>query len=311
MHTHNNYRFVRLVIGDTEGSFRAALQDSLFNCGFRDIVQVRNTMVLSEAINQESVDLVMIDVQLPSEDISVLVQKIRRGIVGQNPYCLIIALTTNPTAEMLKRIASAGVDDILVRPHTMGTLMAHINRLVHDRKPFVMTETYFGPSLRMAPRDDGSDETNLLGVPNTLRAKFMDGVNSAQAMVMITDTHSRVKDAHGKVQLRRGENELTAVSDAIQNVLTLDGGNDRSVYIKAIARLEQLTSQVHQHHIDLPKTTRNDLALHLVQLIRTGIDLEDSEYHADVPTLQVAALHLAHARQAIKTSNGKISVKTG
>jgi len=311
MHTHNNYRFVRLVIGDPDGTFRGALQDSLFHCGFRDIIQVRNTTILGDVLNQESIDLVMIDLQLPSDDITVLVQKIRRGIIGQNPYCLIVALATNPTAEKLKQISRSGVDDILVRPHTMGALIAHINRLVHDRKPFVMTDTYFGPNLRTVLRADGSDETNLLGVPNTLRAKFIDGVNSAQAMTMITDTHSKVKDARGKVQQRRGDKELSAVSDAIQTVLTLDGGNDHGVYVEAIARLEQITSQIHQHHVDLPKTTRNDLALNLIQLIRTGIDMEDSGYHADVPILQVAALHLAHARQAIKTSNSKISAKTG
>jgi DNA-binding response OmpR family regulator len=212
MHTHNNYRFARLVIGDADRALRASLQSVLFSAGFRDILHAANTAILTDEINRESIDLILIDLEIPSVDVVTIVQRIRRGLIGRNPYCLIVALATDPTAEKLKEIAIAGVDDILVRPFTTRALMKHLHRLVHHRKSFVLTESYFGPNLRIAPRCDGTDETFQVGVPNTLHAKFVDGVTSEQAIAMVKNTHGRIREAHGKVQQRLSTPERNGAS---------------------------------------------------------------------------------------------------
>ena len=180
--------------------------------------------------------------------------------------------------------------------------MKHLHRLVHNRKPFVLTESYFGPSLRIAPRHDGTDETFQVGVPNTLHAKFVDGVTSEQAVTMIKNTHGAIKDAHGKVQQRRGENQLNAVFHAIQDVIALSCGGDHREYVEAILRLEHITSQMHLRYAALPKTVPNELAMDLAKLIRTGIGSDNADYRANVTTLRMAAVHLASAQKAFRTN---------
>jgi len=306
MHIRNNYRFARLVIGDPDRALRASLQAGLFNAGFRDIVQARDTAALREAVDNESIDLIMVDLQIPSTDVTTVVQQIRRGLIGRNPYCLIVALATDPTAEKLKQIACAGVDGVLVRPHTTTALTRHLHRLVHNRKPFVLTDTYFGPNLRIAPRCDGTDETHQVEVPNTLRAKFVDGVSSERAIAMVKDTHGRIKDAHGRVRQRRGESQLIAVAEAIRNVLALTDSRDHGEYVEAVGRLEQIASQMHLRHAVLPKTTPNELAVNLARLIRTGIAGANDDYRADVTTLKMAAVHLANAQKAFQVDRVQI-----
>ncbi|CAA7622671.1 hypothetical protein MCP1_370003 [Candidatus Terasakiella magnetica] len=265
------------------------------------------TAILTDEINRESIDLILIDLAIPSIDVVTIVQKIRRGLIGRNPYCLIVALATDPTAEKLSEIAIAGVDDILVRPFTTMALMKHLHRLVHNRKSFVLTESYFGPNLRIAPRCDGTDETFQVGVPNTLHAKFVDGVTSEQAIAMVKNTHGKIREAHGKVQQRRGENQLIAVFRAVQNVLDLNGGHDRDQYVEAIVRLERITAQMHVRYAALPRTTPNELALNLAQLIRAGIDVDSESYDVNVSTLKSAAVHLASAQKAFEANRVLLS----
>ncbi len=101
---------------------------------------------------------------------------------------------------------------------------------------------------------------------------------------------------------RRGENQLTAVFQAVQNVLELNDGHDRDQYVEAILRLERITAQMHVRYAALPRTTPNELALTLAQLIRAGIDIDSANLNADMSTLKVAAAHLASAQRAFDAS---------
>jgi hypothetical protein len=128
-----------------------------------------------EIIAARMVDLLVLDVDLPDGDAVALVRDIRRGKVGRNPFVSVIFVTRESESEVIRRAVNSGVDLILIKPLSAGRLFARIDRLVADRKPFIVTGDYVGPDRRNRPlaiRSFGDAPNMLYDVPNTLKDKL-------------------------------------------------------------------------------------------------------------------------------------------
>ena len=94
--------------------------------------------------------------------------------MGANPFAAIIAIAPGALEATAQGIVRSGIDDLLIKPLNPLMLVVHIGKLSRERQSFVMTPNYVGPSRRAARRNDGSDD-DLVAVPNTLRAKIVEG----------------------------------------------------------------------------------------------------------------------------------------
>jgi len=159
---------VTVVVADGDRQLCDGLRVALVAEGYNDIHTVPRLSDVRDVIGRSLVDLLVLDVDLPDGDAVGLVRDIRRGKMGRNPFVSVIFVTRESDTEVIRRAVDSGVDLILIKPLSTGRLFERIERLVADRKPFVVTGDYVGPDRCGRP----SEPESLHEVPNTLKDKM-------------------------------------------------------------------------------------------------------------------------------------------
>lgn len=187
------YKDVRVVLCETNPALRSGLQGVLHGKGFRDLTICRDGNSLVAALDEEVIDLVVCDADLPGLDFCVMAQQLRQKTFGRNPFTLIISVVSDASVGEVRRMVNAGVDRILRKPTPMFALGEHVDALMVSRKPFVATEHYIGPTRRNNRRSS-EDAEDLILVPNTLRSKVIDRTGPARLQALINEGWARLVD---------------------------------------------------------------------------------------------------------------------
>lgn len=182
-----DYRFqeVRLALAEPNRQLRFGIRSLLFAAGFRDIVDFADFEGLREHIEKAEVDAVISEAQLPGGNVCDMLRLVRHHRLGNNPFILAIALTFQPTQEIVRDIVDSGFDDLVIKPISGTTLVERLRMLARGRKPFVVTHDYIGPDRRKQSRDDAAQPIPLLQVPNPLRARAVTNTDTASLQRMI------------------------------------------------------------------------------------------------------------------------------
>lgn len=160
---------VELLLVDWDVLARNAVRTILRNAGFHEIRIATTIEEVEEHLKENAPDLIISEANLPDGDLCKFVRRLRHHEVGNNPFLPVIALTPDPTPELVADVVDTGVDALLAKPISTQQLQDRIIALIEQRKPFVVTSDYIGPDRRKPSERD--DSVELLNVPNTLRAK--------------------------------------------------------------------------------------------------------------------------------------------
>ncbi len=162
---------VRVALCETHPALRSAFQAALYQRGLREVEICKDSTALLHILTTQMIDLVICATDVPGIDFFDLIQQVRHGLVGRNPFTVVVATAAEATLDDVRRFVNAGVDHVVRKPLSMGDLITCVNGLSVTRKQFTATESYIGPTRRIAIRSDqGDDET--IEVPNTLGAKL-------------------------------------------------------------------------------------------------------------------------------------------
>ena len=134
------------------------------------ILQAFGTAQIREAADHEGAwkilhefvpDIVFLDWQ--EETALELVKRIRTSEQSPDPFMPIILLTAQADAEHLRLARDAGVDEFLTKPTSARALMARIVAVIENPRPFVRTNSYFGPCRRYRASEEyrGPDQRLL------------------------------------------------------------------------------------------------------------------------------------------------------
>jgi len=146
---------------------------------------------LTDILERVSYDLLLIDCTQQTEALSSIIQGIRFGDLGLNPYLVIMATTWTLSGFLVRKIIDAGADDLLGRPYATSNMIKRLKGQIELRKRFVVTSDYVGPDRRNQKRS-GQDE-NLIDVPNSLRAKVKkEYISEAEAAAAIELTKAAI-----------------------------------------------------------------------------------------------------------------------
>ncbi len=167
-----NFETTRLVVADPGGQIRDEIRSVLHHEGFRDIVLAENVKSVEELVAEGKVDLLIADHEFPRGSMIKLVRRIRHHELGDNPFIVIILMALDPEKEDIMRIIDTGSDDLILKPITAGTLVKRVNYLVNQRKDFVVTADYIGPTRRSGSRDDEFVIPEM-EVPNPVQRKAL------------------------------------------------------------------------------------------------------------------------------------------
>jgi two-component system chemotaxis response regulator CheY len=93
-------------------------------------------------------DIVIVDYQMSPMNGIDFVRMARRSKDSPNCYVPIILLTAHSKRQSVVEARDAGVTEILVKPVTAKDLLARIQTIIYNPRPFIDVPTYFGPCRR-------------------------------------------------------------------------------------------------------------------------------------------------------------------
>ena len=203
----------------------------LRDAGFTDVRHADTVEGTRTILETEPVDLVLAEANLSDGAVSPLFREMRESRLGLDPFVPIIAMVSSPDPDLIRGLVDNGPDDVILKPFSAKALSQRIERIIEDRKPFVVTRDYVGPDRRAKPRTDSTSARPLL-VPNTLKQKIKKTPareefeqNLKKAVVAIAEARVAAQAGGVLYQIdrillnlaegKRGEAELAALDEII------------------------------------------------------------------------------------------------
>jgi DNA-binding response OmpR family regulator len=237
---------VFVVVSDANPHLAKAMRTSFGDQGLTNVVPCSTSAALEEAIGDKLVDLLVLDHGLPGINFVDLVQRIRHRKLGHNPFVTVIATLGKAEPASMRAMMNAGVDDIASKPLTAERLLQRVNGLAQKREPFVISSGYVGPNRRTAERE-GDDRSKIRDVPNTLRARMIDGAGNAEVERMISRAAAQFSEGHF-------EAAISEIDRIISRVIAFyRGGGDAEEWRRDLQRLI-LTAEAWRDAYDGPSS---------------------------------------------------------
>jgi len=174
-----SYETAETLVYDPVSANRNATRASLYNLGFRRIETIASLEAFSECIRKRPPDLALCEAQGADGELCGIIQNLRQGTTGYNPFIVIIVTAWENHNSLVKRVIDSGADDLLLRPFSTSLLGTRIRTHVERRKGFVITSDYVGPDRRRDP--SRASNVELFEPPNSLKMKARDRLTPEEA----------------------------------------------------------------------------------------------------------------------------------
>lgn len=270
---------VEIYLGDEQGEIRRLLRSAL-----RDLrLDINEDYVecdpLREAVKDGNPDLIIVDAELAGGDACSLVRAVRQDGLGANPFIPIIVTSWESSAERVRELIDSGADGLLLKPVSISAIQNHINLIIHERRPFIVTSSYIGPDRRNDPTHSSS--TPRIDVPNTLKAKVKgDPVDWVSLNRQITD---RVTEINAE-RLRRNAFELSFLVE--MTLSSFDSGLSDAELLSKLVRLQSVTTDTLERLAGSIYEQSTDLCRTLLRVLTSIIEGETRPAQADLQFLK-------------------------
>ncbi|WP_413659988.1 response regulator [Maricaulis sp. D1M11] len=151
---HASFAAYKVLIVDDNAALRGALRVTLQALGCAQVIETDNAERALTLLKKQHVDLMITDWKMKPLDGIELVRQLRNPMASPAPYLPVIMLTAYSQTEKLRQARNAGVNDVLVKPFTAEGLARCLRSVLTSNRPFIETETFFGPDRRATPRPD-------------------------------------------------------------------------------------------------------------------------------------------------------------
>jgi len=163
---------VDVLIYDPVSANRATTRAAMYSLGFRKTETVPTLENFLEAVQKAPPDIVLCESQGQVEELCSVIQQMRQGAAGYNPFLVIIVTAWENSATLINQVISSGADDLLLRPFSTAVLRQRIEAHADRRKGFVITTDYVGPDRRKD--NNRASNVEIFDPPNSLKMKAKD-----------------------------------------------------------------------------------------------------------------------------------------
>ena len=139
---------LRFLVIDDNAHMRRILRTLLHGFGARDVYEAEDGAAGLEAFTHYVPDIIITDWAMPIFDGLELTQMVRQPGANANPYVAIIMLTGHSEKKRVTAARDAGITEFLAKPISAKGLYERIVNVVASPRPFIKTNTYFGPDRR-------------------------------------------------------------------------------------------------------------------------------------------------------------------
>lgn len=139
---------IQVLVMDDDVQMGKVIRDMLDAIGFDRISTARDGSAGIKIMQQKNIDLVLTDWRMePMNGIS-FATFIRTSPDSPNRYIPIIMMTGQGEKEDVEVARDAGINEFLVKPFTVKSLMERIITVIEKPRSFVMAKTFKGPDRR-------------------------------------------------------------------------------------------------------------------------------------------------------------------
>jgi two-component system, chemotaxis family, chemotaxis protein CheY len=143
-----NFTRLRFLVVDDNAHMRRILRTLVHSFGSREVHEAEDGAAGLEAFTHYLPDIVITDWAMPIFDGLELIQMIRQPGANSNPFVPIIMLTGHSEKQRVVAARDAGATEFLVKPVSASLLYDRILNLTAHPRPFIKTQSYFGPDRR-------------------------------------------------------------------------------------------------------------------------------------------------------------------
>ncbi len=135
-----------LLIDDSPFGLRL-LDQMMKGFGVRVSYACSSSLYAQDVIRRESVDLIVIDCDMPEFDGYDLIRWMRNSGL-ENAYTPVIMVAGHTKASKVKKARDCGANFIIARPFSPAVLLERIVWVARDPRPFLESDDYTGPDRR-------------------------------------------------------------------------------------------------------------------------------------------------------------------
>jgi DNA-binding NarL/FixJ family response regulator len=144
----HNHSDSYVLIGDSPSKGSMSVREIFRSISFHEIEVRRNASSLRDHLNTAEFNLLVYEVDLRDGDTCGMVNSLRQGDIGLNPFVPVLGLTSNAMRENVRRVVKCVVDGLVAMPANVDRFATVVASLINKRKPFVVTVDYVGPDRR-------------------------------------------------------------------------------------------------------------------------------------------------------------------
>jgi len=257
----SDYLHVRAALVEDNQHLRGDLRAALNAKGIHSPIICRDVDSFVQAAGNEMLDIVVCDSNTLGGELTTALQRLRRNDLGGNPFTIVLATVHDASMNSIRAVLDAGVDDLLLKPVAINRILDRIDTLVWDRKPFVVTNGYVGPTRRGAQRPTDKDEVEI-DAPNTLRGKVVEKMDEQEIELMV---HQAVNTLEEKIELH----PLLGIDRLIARTLACRNGAGNAEALKQdFGQLMALGLDLANRYRGTPYAHIGELAVALANLAR-------------------------------------------
>ncbi len=163
-----SYTDATVLLYDRNRAVRKQTRSVLTVIGFKNFMEYGNLEEVRYLLKTRRVDVLVLGIESTDCGVLRLIEDIRRQRCSLDPFVPTLLTAWDARLRAVRPVISSGADDILLHPYSAKQMQQRIDGLIHHRKPFVVSEDYYGPDRRNAS-DREVDPTSIV-VPNSLQA---------------------------------------------------------------------------------------------------------------------------------------------
>ena len=139
---------LRILVVDDNAHTRQLLRAILNAIGIRAIEVAEDGIQGFDSFCRFDYDLVFTDYEMEPITGIDLTELIRTSSKSPNPYIPVIMISAYSDEARVQMARDHGVTEFLAKPFTVERLMERLETVIENPRPFVRTDSYFGPDRR-------------------------------------------------------------------------------------------------------------------------------------------------------------------
>lgn len=143
-----SFDYLKGLIIEDNTHMRTLLRSLLHALGIKQIYEAADGTSAYVELREKRPDFVLTDLSMKPMDGIEFTKLVRTGQDSPNPYVPIVMVTGHTERHRVEAARDAGITEFLAKPITAQNLFLRVAELVQRPRPFVRSETYFGPDRR-------------------------------------------------------------------------------------------------------------------------------------------------------------------